>query len=148
MGPKEYVTIAEHRLVAGAQKGDIVHHHDGNPANNDPDNPLLVRAHDEAVASMYCRGRELVRANGPADIGNTLSSNVDATLATMLTAVDTALSDPSHPRGSGSRQGRRPVSGAAVCHPVAGLSDRQHRGSADRGVSVMTDEDARRRRRP
>ena len=53
---------------------------------------------------MYCRGCKLLRANGPADMGITVSSNVDAMPATVLTAVDTALSDPSHSRRSGSRQ--------------------------------------------
>ena len=52
VGPKEYVTIAEHWLVAGAQKDDIVRQRDRNPANNDPDNLLLVPVHDEAVACI------------------------------------------------------------------------------------------------
>jgi hypothetical protein len=52
VGLKEYVTIAEHWLVAGAQKDDIVRQRDRNPANNDPDNLLLVPVHDEAVAGI------------------------------------------------------------------------------------------------
>ena len=41
-------------------------------------------------------------------------------------------------------KGHRPLSGAVVCHPVAGLSDREPGGSRDRAASVMTDEDAKR----
>ncbi len=70
-----------------------MHHRDGNPADNDPDNPLLVPAHDEAVTS----------------------------LATVLTAVDTPLSDPSYPKALGSaeavasiRSGRMPPCGGPV----------------------------------
>ena len=70
-----------------------MHHRDGNPANNDPDNPLLVPAHDEAVTS----------------------------LATVLTAVDTPLSDPSYPEVLASaqavasiRSGRMPSCGGPV----------------------------------
>jgi len=71
----------------------IVHHRDGNPANNDPDNPLFVPAHDEAVTS----------------------------LATVLTAVDTPLSDPSYPEALASaeavaciRSGRMPSCGVPL----------------------------------
>lgn len=44
VGSGEYVEMLEHRYVAKAGDGQIVHHIDGNRANNHPDN-LLVMSH-------------------------------------------------------------------------------------------------------
>ncbi len=37
----------EHRLIAGAKPGQLVHHIDENPYNNDPDNLLILEGQKE-----------------------------------------------------------------------------------------------------
>ncbi len=54
----------------------------------------MIRFRDVQLAAQ---ARKLVKASGPADMGSTAASNLGAMMATVLTALDTALSDPSHP---------------------------------------------------
>lgn len=42
VGPGEYVEVLEHRFVTNAPAGKHVHHIDGDPSNNDPDNLRVV----------------------------------------------------------------------------------------------------------
>ena len=55
--------ILEHRKIAGAKRGEIVHHIDGNKQNNDPDNLHIFKSqslHTKSHKSLEAIGFELL----------------------------------------------------------------------------------------
>ena len=52
--------VKKYRKIAGAQPGQVVHHKDGNPRNNDPDNLELMTPSQHSKLHMP-KGKKLTR---------------------------------------------------------------------------------------
>jgi len=59
VGPGEYVECREHRLVAGLPVGKVVHHRNGDPADNRPENLEVLDSSEHSSRHAAVQPRTL-----------------------------------------------------------------------------------------